>query len=112
LVLRNPCYSLNLYMPAHNSVADPLIAAREVYLIIRVNLFSAIGGAGLLCLNEVPCVRIVREQGAFSEPLWRQRIRFQSGFVSYNYPLIEQTAKTSALVDYRFGDFETGWQAV
>ena len=112
LVLNNPCYALNLYAPTHNSLADPLIAVREVYLIIRVKLFSAIGGAGLLCLNEVPCVRIVREQGSFSEPLWRQRTRFQSGFVSYNYPLIEQTAATSAPVDYCFGDFETGWREV
>jgi hypothetical protein len=111
LVLNSPCYALNLYAPMQNSIAEPLIAAKEVYLIIRVKLFSAIGGAGLLCLNETPCVRIVREEGVLSEPLWRQRTRFQSGFVSYNYPLIQQTAKTSALVEYRFGDFETGWQA-
>jgi len=111
LALNNPCYALNLYAPAHNSFSVPLIDAPEVYLIIRVKLFSAIGGAGLLCLNEVPCVRIVREQGAFSERLWRQRARFQSDFVAYNYPLIEKTGAASAPVYYRFGDFETGWQA-
>lgn len=112
LVLNNPCYALNLYAPARNSTADPLAAASEVYLIIQVKLFSAIGGAGLLCLSEVPCVRIVREQGSFSEPLWRQRTRFQRDFVSYNYSLIEKTGAASAPVHYRFGDFETGWREV
>ena len=112
LVLNNPCYALNLYTPARNSLAAPLIVAPEVYLIIQVKLFSAIGGAGLLCLNEVPCVRIVREQGSFSERLWCQRARFQSDFVSYNYPLIEKTGAASAPVHYRFGNFETGWREV
>ena len=82
--LNQPCYTLNLTdapPPAHppSSRQD-----KPVLMILQTKLFSGIGGAGLLALDSVPSVRIVRGQGMFSERQWQVRTDFQQSFARFN----------------------------
>ena len=107
LTLNMPCYSLNIHAPQLNHSDRPLLAAEEILLAIQPKLFSPIGGAGLLYLNGIPSVHIVRGKGYYSTDAWRQRARLQSEFAAYN-----QAAESSAelaISCHRFVDCETGW---
>jgi hypothetical protein len=109
MVLNQPCYALNLYSPAVNSPATPLIEAEPLFLIIQTKLFSGIGGAGLLTLGGVPSVRVVRGCGQFSEPDWRRRTDFQRAFAEHNGEALRPLLRGGCAAARRFIDLEQGW---
>ncbi|KAA6182910.1 hypothetical protein F2Q65_17005 [Thiohalocapsa marina] len=84
MTLNQPCYALNLHAPGRNGPLASLIDAPEVWLGIQTKLFSGVGGAGLLALDGVPSVRVLRGCGRFSEAQWRLRADFQRAFAQHN----------------------------
>ncbi len=109
LLLNNPAYALNLYSPRINSIDQPLIESNEIYLCIQLKLFSAIGGSGLTTLRRIPCSRIVRNQGLFSERDWFVRAQFQQQFCAYNYAMLKDSFDIDDCVDFRYSDSTRGW---
>jgi hypothetical protein len=107
MTLNQPCYSLNLHAPVHNGPRTPLIDADGVYLIVQTKLFSGTGGAGLLTLNGIPSVRVMRGRGAFSERAWRGRADFQRAFAQY--ALRKSGIDAGDATVRRLLDFERGW---
>ncbi|MGB5732970.1 MAG: hypothetical protein WBM40_00805 [Thiohalocapsa sp.] len=109
MTLNLPCYAVNLYAPSPNRADAPLIEANSVYLILQTKLFSGIGGAGLLGLNGIPSVRVVRGQGHFSEAEWRRRAAFQRAFALYNNEALKGVVGGRCSDVRRLLDLEQGW---
>lgn len=109
MLLNNPAYALNLYSPRTNQIDRPLIESDEIYLSIQLKLFSAIGGSGLTTLRGIPCCRIVRNQGVFSESAWTTRTQFQRQFCAYNYAMVRDSFDIERRIDYRYSDSRKGW---
>lgn len=109
MTLNQPCYSLNLCAPATNLATRPLEKAPEVWLIAQTKLFSGIGGAGLLSLEGVPSVRILRGKGAFSLEQWHRRARFQREFALYNSERLADTERMELDPVRQFVDTDHGW---
>jgi hypothetical protein len=120
MTLNQPCYGLNLM------AAGDIEAARrgrqhgraaaaappeedEVLLVIQTKLFSGTGGAGLLALDGIPSVRILRGQGAYSEYQWRRRAAFQQAFAEYNNGALRATLGPVRSPVRRLRDFRSGW---
>jgi hypothetical protein len=109
MVLNQPCYALNLYTPKANGPDSGLIEAGPLYLIIQTKLFSGIGGAGLLTLNGIPSVRVVRGCGRFSERDWHRRADFQRAFAEHNAEALRPLLRAGSASPRRFRDLEQGW---
>ncbi len=109
MTLNLPCYALNLSASRPNALNAPLIDADGVDLILQTKLFSGIGGAGLLGLNGIPSVRVVRGQGRFSEADWRRRAAFQRAFALHNSDALRETVGGSCSEVRRLLDLERGW---
>ncbi|MEA3277632.1 MAG: hypothetical protein U9Q81_20575 [Pseudomonadota bacterium] len=109
MTLNLPCYSLNLYSPAPNLRARSLGSAPEVYLIVQTKLFSGIGGAGLVSLDGVPSVRILRGEGTFSAEQWQHRARFQRAFAHFNQRRLVRMPGVRFHPVRRFVDIFRGW---
>jgi hypothetical protein len=109
MTLNLPCYALNLSASRPNALDGPLIEADSVDLILQTKLFSGIGGAGLLGLNGIPSVRVVRGQGRFSEADWRRRAAFQRAFALHNSDALRETVGGSCSEVRRLLDLERGW---
>jgi hypothetical protein len=86
-----------------------LIETDGVDLILQTKLFSGIGGAGLLGLNGIPSVRVVRGHGRFSEADWRQRAAFQRAFALHNSDAVQDVVGSSCSEVRRLLELERGW---
>ncbi|MBO8086052.1 MAG: hypothetical protein J7D61_08425 [Marichromatium sp.] len=106
MTLDQPSYALTLRVPARTRTATPPLAAREIELGIQPKLFCGIGGAGLLGIDALPCVRIVRGVGTLSPAQWRQRLAFQQDFARANRDQLAVAPQTLA----RFHGAATGWR--
>lgn len=86
MTLNLPSYALCLHGAGGTAaVRDPkMLGDSAVDLSIQPRLFSGIGGAGLLGLAGVPCVRIARGRGRYSLAQWSERARFQRDFAAFN----------------------------
>ncbi len=109
MTLNQPCYGINLYAPRCNSPDAPLSQSDEVYLIIQAKLFSGTGVAGLLALDGIPSVRIVRGLGTYSEADWRRRAALQQAFAEYQHAELAGCPGISRAPLRRLIDFGTGW---
>ncbi|MGB5834084.1 MAG: hypothetical protein WBG92_19155 [Thiohalocapsa sp.] len=109
MILNQPCYAMNLHAPRPNTVDGPLIEARAVDLILQTKLFSGIGGAGLLGLNDIPSVRVVRGCGRYSGDAWRRRAAFQRAFALHNREALYGLLGHRCAGVRRLVDFERGW---
>ncbi|MEY6431338.1 hypothetical protein ABC977_02830 [Thioalkalicoccus limnaeus] len=107
MTLNLPSYALCLH-GAGGAAATPDSA---VDLSIQPRLFSGIGGAGLVGLAGVPCVRIARGRGRYSFAQWAERARFQRDFATFNQ---RQMADLDGLVFEpvrTFAGVPAGWLA-
>jgi len=109
MTLNQPCYALNLYAPRPNGSDAPLIEADQVYLILQTKLFSGTGGAGLLTLNGIPSVRVLRGSGRYTEAQWRRRAEFQHAFALFNSRALSESLGLGCVPVRRLLDFEQGW---
>ena len=109
MTLNLPSYAMNLYTPRTNDPDRPLIDADGVYLILQTKLFSGIGGAGLLGLNGIPSVRVLRRRGHYSEADWRRRAAFQRAFALHNQVALREMLGQGCSSVRRFADCEQGW---
>lgn len=109
MTLNQPAYALSLDAPRLNRIAAPIAQAPLVHLAIQPRLFSGIGGAGLLGLAGVPCVRILRGQGMMSGRDWRRRAAFQRRFAAFN--TARWAGETAARFESvrRFAGARPGW---
>lgn len=109
MTLNQPCYSLNLQAPFAGSTARPIDKAGNVWLTIQTKIFSGIGGAGLLSLEGIPSVRIVRGEGTFSPEQWHHRALFQRDFALYNGSRLSRVPGIRLDPIRRFADTARGW---
>jgi hypothetical protein len=109
MTLNQPCYALNLYAPRPNRPDAPLIEADQVYLILQTKLFSGTGGAGLLTLDGIPSVRVLRGSGRYTEAQWRRRAEFQHAFALFNSHALGESLGLGCTPVRRLIDFEQGW---
>jgi hypothetical protein len=122
MTLNQPCYGLNLmaygniqdngagsgHSPGAAEAAAPIDAA-EVLLVVQTKLFSGTGGAGLLALNGIPSVRILRGQGAYSARQWQRRAAFQRAFAEHNGAALTSLFGGGCGPVRRLIDFDKGW---
>jgi len=114
MTLNQPCYGLSLVAAAdvgrdaRRANATP-IDADGVLLIVQTKLFSGTGSAGLLALDGVPSVRLLRGCGAYSAAQWQRRAAFQRAFASYNTALLTAAFGPGCGPVRRLADFERGW---
>lgn len=78
-------------------------------MILQTKLFSGIGGAGLLSLEGIPSVRILRGKGAFTLEQWHHRARFQRDFALYNTQRLADMEGIEPHPVRRFVDTTQGW---
>lgn len=109
MTLNQPCYSLNLHAPPDGSNDRPIGEARKVLLIVQTKLFSGIGGAGLLSLEGIPSVRILRGEGTFSPEQWHRRASFQRDFALYNQHRLSDVPGIRLDPIRRFAGVPRGW---
>jgi hypothetical protein len=109
MTLNQPCYSLGLCAPPQSLARDHPEAPQGVWLILQSKLFSGIGGAGLLYLDGIPSVRIVREVGAFSREEWHHRADFQRDFARHNARRLQDLPWIRIEPLRHFTDTTRGW---
>ena len=109
MTLNQPCYGVNLHAPMRNTPGEQLVAADEVWMIIQTKLFSGTGGAGLLALDGIPSVRVLRGQGSFSPRQWQRRSAFQRDFALYNSARSTEWPGVGCSPVRRLVDFRRGW---
>ncbi|MBK1731782.1 hypothetical protein [Thiococcus pfennigii] len=80
-----------------------------VYLCLQPKLFSGIGGAGLLRLAGVPCVRVRRGCGTFTAAQWAERARFQRAFAAFNEARLSGTPRLVCGPRRTFAGPPAGW---
>jgi hypothetical protein len=76
---------------------------------VQTKLFSGTGGAGLLALNGIPSVRILRGQGAYSARQWQRRAAFQRAFAEHNGAALTALFGGGCGPVRRLIDFDKGW---
>jgi hypothetical protein len=109
MTLNQPSYAMNLFAPIRNRPAAPLSEAAAVHLTLQPKLFSGIGGAGLLCLRDIPSVRIIRGEGVLTPKEWRHRAAFQRRFAQFNQIHWTGDPEVGFETVQRFADPRLGW---
>ena len=121
MTLNQPCYGLNLMAAGgfgsgqgrerrRSGNRQPLPpAAGEVLLVVQTKLFSGTGGAGLLALDGIPSVRILRGQGAYTPRQWQRRAAFQRAFAEHNSAALAAAFGDGCGPVRRLRDFQVGW---
>ncbi len=109
MTLNQPSYAMNLFAPIRNRPAAPLSEAAAVHLTLQPKLFSGIGGAGLLCLRDVPSVRIIRGEGVLTPKEWSHRAAFQRRFAQFNQAHWTGDPEVGFETVKRFAGSRLGW---
>jgi hypothetical protein len=122
MTLNQPSYGLNLMAagdvggvrggdgrPSARGPAPPPMETDAVLLVVQAKLFSGTGGAGLLALDGIPSVRVLRGQGAYSEHDWQRRAAFQRAFAEYNSQSLRAGFGPLRGPVRQLRDFRTGW---